>query len=319
MDLNEYRKQSLETWDKMSTGWHSWRKFMWDSTSRIREWLVSSLDPKPGQTILDVAAGVGDTGFARREVLGDDGRLISTDFSSGMVDAARKRAEELGITNAEFKQLDAEKMDLDDNSVDGIISRWGYMLMADPAAALGETNRVLKPGGRVAFAVWGTPDKNLWAATPAMALVARGALTPPEPGGPGIFALGDQDRIRELVTGAGFGDPKIEEVPFSFTYDDFDFYWRAVNELAGPIAAAINESPRRRPAGRKGRGRRANRAVQEERRLRDTGHADRRRRGVRLDAARDADPLQGPGDPAGGRPAEVHRARRKRADDPDRG
>jgi ubiquinone/menaquinone biosynthesis C-methylase UbiE len=241
MDLDEYRQKSRETWDKMSVGWHSWRDYMWEQTSNVREWLISSLDPQPGQTILDVAAGVGDTGFAVAKTLGDDGKLISTDFSSGMVDAARKRAEELGVGNAEFKQLDAEKMDLPDDSVDGVISRWGYMLMADPAAALRETNRVLKPGGRLSFAVWGSPDKNLWAATPGMVLMERGAMPTPEPGAPGIFALADQDRIRELVTAAGFADPKIEEVPFAFRYDEMDTHWRATNELAGPIAAAISQ------------------------------------------------------------------------------
>jgi ubiquinone/menaquinone biosynthesis C-methylase UbiE len=239
MDLDEYRQKSLETWDKMSVGWHSWRDYMWEQTSNVREWLISSLDPQPGQTILDVAAGVGDTGFTVAKILGDDGKLISTDFSSGMVDAARKRAQELGVDNAEFKQLDAEKMDLPDDSVDGVICRWGYMLMADPAAALRETNRVLKPGGRLSFAVWGTPDKNLWAATPGMVLMERGAMPTPEPGAPGIFALADQDRIRELVTGAGFADPKIEEVPFAFKYDEMETHWRATNELAGPIATAI--------------------------------------------------------------------------------
>jgi ubiquinone/menaquinone biosynthesis C-methylase UbiE len=239
MDLDEYRQKSLETWDRMSTGWHSWRDYMWEQTSKVREWLISSLDPQPGQTILDVAAGMGDTGFAMASRLGDDGVLITTDFSPKMVEAARKRAEELGVENAEFKVLDAEKMDLDDDAVDGVISRWGYMLMADPAAALRETNRVLKSGGRLSFAVWGPPDKNLWAATPGMVLMERGALPTPEPGAPGIFALADQDRIRELVTAAGFADPKIEEVPFAFRYDEMDTHWRATNELAGPIAAAI--------------------------------------------------------------------------------
>jgi ubiquinone/menaquinone biosynthesis C-methylase UbiE len=239
VDLNEYREKSLETWDKMSTGWHSWREYMWDATAPVREWLVSELDPKPGDTILDVAAGVGDTGFAAAGKIAPEGRLISTDFSSGMIDAARKRAEELGVTNAEFRQLDAEKMDLEDDSVDRVISRWGYMLMADPATALKETNRVLRPDGRLVFAVWASADKNLWAATPAMVLMERGAFPPPEPGAPGIFALADQNRIRELVTAAGFADPKIEEVPFTFKYDELETHWRATNELAGPIAAAI--------------------------------------------------------------------------------
>jgi SAM-dependent methyltransferase len=242
-NLDEYREKSLQTWDKMSTGWHSWREYMWDATGPIREWLVSELDPKPGDTILDVAAGVGDTGFAAAAKIAPEGRLISTDFSSGMVDAARQRAEELGVTNAEFRQLDAEKMDLEDDSVDRVLSRWGYMLMADPAAALKETNRVLRPDGRLVFAVWASADKNLWAATPGMVLMERGAIPAPEPGAPGIFALADHDRIRELVTAAGFADPKIEEVQFTFEYEDLDLHWRATTELAGPLAAAIAQLP----------------------------------------------------------------------------
>jgi SAM-dependent methyltransferase len=174
-------------------------------------------------------------------IIGDDGHLISTDFSPGMVEAARKRAEELNVGNAEFKVLDAEKMDLDDDSVDGVVCRFGYMLMADPEAALGQTNRVLRPGGRVSFAVWATPDKNPFAAVPAMTLVDRGDVPPPEPGAPGIFALADHDRIRELVTGAGFSDPRIEEVPITWRFDDLDQYWRMINELAGPIATVIEQ------------------------------------------------------------------------------
>jgi len=243
VNLDEYRQASLENWDKMSTGWHSWRQFLWDETARVREWLIAALDPKPGQTILDVAAGVGDTGFAVAEKIAPEGRVITTDFAPKMVDAARKRAEELGVTNAEFRILDAEKMDLEDDSVDGVICRWGYMFPADQAAAFAETNRVLKPGGRLAFAVWATPDKNMWAATTGIVLVERGAMPPPEPGAPGIFALADQDRVRELVIGAGFSDPKIEEVPFNFAYEDLDEYWRAINELAGPLAAVIAELP----------------------------------------------------------------------------
>jgi SAM-dependent methyltransferase len=137
--------------------------------------------------------------------------------------------------------LDAEKMDFDDDSFDRVVSRWGYMLMADPAAALSETRRVLRDGGRLCFAVWAPPDQNLWAAIPAMALVQRGHLPPPEPGAPGIFAMGDPGRIRELVTGAGFGDPEIEQVEIEWPYADADQHWELTLKLAGPLSDAINQ------------------------------------------------------------------------------
>src|SRR5680860_1039460 len=85
---------------------------------------------------------------------------------------------------------------LEIDSVDAVVCRWGYMLMADPAIALKETRRVLREGGLLAFAVWAPPDRNPWAAVPAMTLVQQGHMPPPEPDGPGIFAMGDPDRVR---------------------------------------------------------------------------------------------------------------------------
>ncbi len=173
------------------------------------------------------------------ESLGDDGRLISTDFSSGMVEKAQQVSSERGLTNVEHRVLDAERMDLEDDSVDGVVSRFGYMLMADPAKALSETKRVLRDDGRLGFAVWATPDKNLWAAIPAMELVSRGHIPPPEPGGPGIFAMGEPDRIRELVAAGGLAEPEIEQVTIDWGYPDADFHWAMTIKLAGPISDAI--------------------------------------------------------------------------------
>jgi SAM-dependent methyltransferase len=115
--------------------------------------------------------------------------------------------------------------------------------MADPAAALAETRRVLRGGGRLSFAVWTTPERNLWAFIPAFALVEAGHVTPPEPDAPGIFALGDQDKVRTLVTGAGFADPQIDEVAVDWGYDDPAVHWQKTMKLAAPIAGAINQLP----------------------------------------------------------------------------
>ena len=113
------------------------------------------------------------------------------------------------------------------------------MLMADPGAALSETRRVLHSGGPLAFAVWAAPERNPWAALPAKVLVERGHMPPPEPGSPGIFAMADPERIRDLVTGAGFGEPELEEIGFEFRYADADDLWDTI-------------APPRRPAGPRG-------------------------------------------------------------------
>jgi ubiquinone/menaquinone biosynthesis C-methylase UbiE len=240
MDLDEYRKTSLENWDRIAPNWESERDFVMSSTGVVSERLVERLDPQPGNAVLDIAAGTGDTGFMAAERIGEDGRLLSTDFAPAMVEAARRNGEAQGLDNVEHRVLDAENMDLDDDSFDRVVARWGYMLMADPAAALAETRRVLRDDGRLSFAVWAGPEQNLWASIPAMVLVERGLIPPPEPGAPGIFAMGDPDRIRELVTGAGFGEPDIEQVEVEWRYDEVDAHWKFTLKLAGPLADVIS-------------------------------------------------------------------------------
>jgi SAM-dependent methyltransferase len=123
--------------------------------------------------------------------------------------------------------------------VDGVLCRWGYMLMADPAAALRETRRVLRPGGRLSFSVWGAPEDNPWATAPSRILVQRGHMEAPESDAPGIFAMADPGRIEELLTGAGFELRQLEEVQMTWRYDNFDGFWRFTTEVAGAIALVI--------------------------------------------------------------------------------
>jgi SAM-dependent methyltransferase len=243
ISLDEYREQSLETWEEMASGWEKRREWLMRVTAPANDWVAEKLAPQPGQTILDLAAGTGDLGFMIAERVGDQGRVISTDFAEHMVEVARRNGESRGLSNVEHRVMDAERMDLGDHSVDGVACRFGYMLMADPVAALKETKRVLRDGGRLAFAVWAAPDRNPWASLPGMTLVERGHMPPPEPGAPGIFALADPERVRELVTGAGFGEPELEEVAFEFRYADDDDFWDALVRLAGPLARVVNALP----------------------------------------------------------------------------
>ena len=195
--------------------------------------------------MLEVAAGPGDTGFLAAKHLGN-GRLVSTDLSPEMVGAARKRGTELGIQNADYRVLDAQAMDLADASFDGVLCRWGFMLMPDPAAALGECKRVLVPGGRLVFAVFTGPEENPFASLPARTLMEQGHL--PRPTGawqPGILALGDRARLQSLLDDAGFSSTRLEAVDMAWRFADAKAYWDFLIELTalGPLIRSLpNES-----------------------------------------------------------------------------
>ena len=240
IDLDEYRRSSHEIWQRIASNWDSEREFIHSATAPVNERMVERLDPQPGETVLDLAAGTGDTGFLAAARIGPDGKLISTDFAPAMVDAARAVSAQLGLGNVEHRVLDAERLDFDDSSINRVLCRFGYMLMADPAAALAETRRVLRDDGRLVFAVWTTPDQNPWAFLPGLVMVERGHMPPPEPGVPGIFAMGDAERIQALVSGAGFAEPEIEQVEIAWPYGDADEHWTLTRELAGPLADAID-------------------------------------------------------------------------------
>ena len=242
MATDEARLQSRAVWDRMASGWTKHRDYLWSTTRQVGEWLVDHLDPQPGQTILDIAAGPGDTGFVAAQLLGRDGKLISTDFAEKMVAAARTRAQSLDITNVEFKVMDAERMDLPDDHVDGVLCRWGFMLMLDPAAAMRETRRVLRPGGKLAFSVWGTPMDNPWVTLIGMVLTQRGTPPQGDPFGPGgMFSLSEHDRIRHLLTDAGYDQIEIEDMAVSWDHPDFDAFWAYVTEMSGVISTIIAE------------------------------------------------------------------------------
>jgi ubiquinone/menaquinone biosynthesis C-methylase UbiE len=241
VDLAEYRQQSHDIWERMAAGWDGWNELMARTSRAATEQLVAALSPRPGQTVLELAAGAGIAGFAAAASLGSEGRLIMTDFASQMVETERRRGDELGFQNIDYRVMDAERMDLEDDSVDGVLCRWGYMLMADPAAALRETRRVLRLGGRLSFSVWGEPEDNPWAAVPSRILIQRDHMEPPERGAPGIFAMADPRRLEELVESAGFDTPKLEEVGMTWHFDDFDRFWRFTTEVAGAIALVIGQ------------------------------------------------------------------------------
>ena len=238
--LDDYRDAIYEIAEAIAPTWERRRAEVEELSTPFREGKLRALGPREGDTVLELAAGVGDTGFEAAAIVGETGRLMTTDVSPAMLEAARRRGAELGVANAGYRVMDAERIALDDNSVDGVLCRFGYMLMADPATALAETRRVLRPGGRLALAVWGTAERNPFFVTIAVSLVQRGHLPLPEPPpAPGPFSMASSERTEGLLRRAGFAEVRTEEVAGRFVASDADEYLSVIADTAGPIGLTL--------------------------------------------------------------------------------
>jgi len=246
-DVNELRDQLRRAWSGAAPGWERRQAKLREATAPVSHWLVEAIRPQPGHRVLELAAGVGETGFLAAELIRPGGRLISSDQSQEMLDAARERAEELGLDNVEFRLIEGEWIDLPLATLDAVLCRWGYMLMPDADAALAETRRVLKPGGRVALAVWESPEAVPWAALPARVMVSRGLADPPKPGAPGMFALGDRAVLEGKLEQAGFTEIEIEPLDFEVRHPDLEDWFETQLDLSPflrPTLAALSEAER---------------------------------------------------------------------------
>jgi SAM-dependent methyltransferase len=201
--------------------------------------MVEQLALQPGQQLLELAAGPGDTGFLAAELVRPGGTLISSDATDAMLEIARARAQQMGVDNVEFKRLELEWIDLATASVDAVLCRFGVMLSLDPDAALREMRRVLRPGGRAALAVWDEAEHNPWATIPNRVLVELGHASPPEPGAPGMFALSDPAALRERLEDAGFVDVRIEALEAGRSYPSASAFLEETLDLSQMFSRAF--------------------------------------------------------------------------------
>ncbi|MGO9960985.1 MAG: methyltransferase domain-containing protein [Solirubrobacteraceae bacterium] len=222
LEPDEQRAAGRRMWERAAERWGS-------RADRVRAYgmpvsvaMIEALDLQPGQRVLELAAGPGDTGFMAAELIAPGGTLICSDGADAMLEVARRRALEMGIANVEFRPLELEWIDLPTADVDAVLCRWGIMLTVDPQAAAHEIRRVLRPGGRAALAVWDLPAANPWATIPSRALIELGHSEPPEPDSPGMFRLADPGRLEELLHDGGFQEVAVVAVAIEHRYDNVD-------------------------------------------------------------------------------------------------
>jgi SAM-dependent methyltransferase len=237
--MTDWREESIARWDRAAPGWAATREAFQRVNLPVSHWMVEAIRPQPGHRVLELAAGLGDTGLLAAELVKPGGSVLITDASDGMVEAARAHAEELGADNVEVRAMQAEWIDMPAASVDAVLCRFAYMLLADPETALRETRRVLKTGGRVALAVWDLPERNRWATIFRAAAEEVGISSAPGPNDAGQFALSAPGAIEELLETTGFDEVEVDALHLAFEAESLDAWWDFVLQTSASMAEAV--------------------------------------------------------------------------------
>lgn len=240
---DELRGQLKDMWASVAGAWREHAEYADSRCAALTTTMLELTAPRPGERVLELACGVGGVGLAAARLVGQSGEVVLSDVAAEMTAIAAARAAAAGLANVRTMELAIEQIEQPDEAYDVVVCREGLMFAVDPARAVGEIHRVLRPGGRVALAVWGPREHNPWLTTVFDAASAvLGAPVPP-PGIPGPFSLDDPDRLAGLLADAGLANVDVTEYPVPLRAASFDEWWTRTTALAGPLAKRLAALP----------------------------------------------------------------------------
>jgi ubiquinone/menaquinone biosynthesis C-methylase UbiE len=235
LDSKQYKEAERQSWNSVAAGWQKWWKTIERGTEKVSRRLVELAEIKPGSRVLDIATGMGEPALTAANRVGKSGHVLATDISSQMLSFAKQRAISLGLQDVvEFKEGDAESIDLPASTFDAALCRWGLMLLPDPGAGLSNIYGSLVNGDHLAVAVWASPEKVPFIFVPMNTILKETKSPPPPPGRPGPFSMSDQNSLMNSYLSSGFKDPAIESMNVVLDFDSPDDFTTFTIEHGGP-------------------------------------------------------------------------------------
>src|SRR5262245_49689673 len=201
--------------------------------------------PKTGERVIDIGCGSGTTVLELAARVGPSGYVLGADVSKPSVEKARERIAAAGVHQAEIMLCDASSHIFAADSFDLVFSRFGVMFFADPLATFANIRKSMKANGRLALAVFRTPQENTWAtATIAAVRHLLPPITPPGPEEPGQFSWGDARRVHRILEGAGFQDVSLtpHDPPMALAGPGGAAEAASFMSRVGPVVRAMGEA-----------------------------------------------------------------------------
>ncbi|HKK45579.1 MAG TPA: methyltransferase domain-containing protein [Balneolaceae bacterium] len=219
-------------WDKAADFYEaSWQRQL----KPAQDWMLDIADLQPGEKVLDVACGTGLITFPASQKIGPSGQIVATDISDGMIAIAAQTARKLQINNISFARMDAEALDIPDNSFDVVLCALGIMYVPDPVQMLREINRVLKSGGRTIVLTWGARKNCGWAEIfPIVDRRVKSDVCPL------FFQQGTGQTLAYTFKTAGLGHIETQRLSYTIEYStDKEACLAAF--AGGPVSLAYNK------------------------------------------------------------------------------
>ncbi len=242
-DPATYKAEQRQNWSSVAEGWKTWWSTLERGAQPVSERLVHLAGVQPGQKVLDVATGIGEPAVTAAQRVGATGRVVAVDLAPPMLAIAKERATALGLQHIVFREGDAESLDLSEGDFDAILSRWGLMFLPNLPQALGRMKQLLKPGGRLAAAVWGEPSDVPLLSLAMGSMMQVLQLPQPPAEAPGPFSLADAATLQQAFQGAGFQDVHVEQLTIAFEFSSAEEYIRFQQAVAAPVQSVLVEYP----------------------------------------------------------------------------
>jgi ubiquinone/menaquinone biosynthesis C-methylase UbiE len=226
------KERQKRQWSAAAAGWD--RRFAWYSRAfgPLMRWCCAAADLMPGMRVLDVASGSGQPAFEAAVRVGPGGGVIAIDISPDMVACASRRGRAAGMVNLEFLEMDAEDLRFADDTFDAVTCACGLMFFPDASGALAEIRRVLRPGGRLAVAVWDQPSRCSFMTVAGRSVAQFFPPSSPDPKAPGGFRFSRPGELEALLLDAGFRDVRVESLPMTIDLASAGEYWEAFMDMA---------------------------------------------------------------------------------------